>query len=178
MNPKLHSHQAPGKGLTVPARYKKTLHVLNDLVRINIDRITGYEKAAHQDKTKDPDLRDLFYKMATESRSYVNDLHAEIIRMGGAPVTQSTITGKIYLHWLDGKNMYDGEDNSRLFSECMKSEEGIQRSYHQALQEGLPENLQQLAESQLWALERAQQRLQQTNQVKQHDDQYDRLTGM
>ncbi len=144
----------------IPRRHRKTLSVLNDLIRINIDRITAYEKAAHEDKSPDPDIRDFFYRMATESRSYVNDLHAEIIRLGGAPVTQSTITGKLYLHWLNGKANFDGESMDSLIAACIRGEEAVQQIYRHALEEEeTPENIHQLVESQLWSLERAYQQL-------------------
>ena len=146
--------------IKLPGRHKKTLSVLNDLIRINIDRITAYEKAAHEDKCTDLAMRDLFYRMATESRSYVNDLHAEIIRLGGAPVTQSTIRGKLYLHWLNGKANFDGETMDSLLAACIGGEEAVQRIYRHALdEEELPENIRQLIESQLWSLERAHRRL-------------------
>jgi hypothetical protein len=118
---------------------KRTIHVLNDLIRINIDRVAGFEKAAHEETTPEPGLREAFYRMAIEARSYINDLHAQVIRLGGAPVTQATITGKIYLRWLDGKD--------------------TEMAYHQALEESLPEQLCQLIENQLWSLERAHKRM-------------------
>jgi len=136
------------------------LSVLNDLIRINIDRITAYEKAAHEDKSPDLEIRDVFYRMATESRSYVNDLHAEIIRLGGAPVTQSTITGKFYLHWLNGKVNFDGENMDSLLAACIQGEEAVQWIYRHALEEEeIPSTIHQLIESQLWSLERAYQQL-------------------
>lgn len=144
----------------IPRRHRKTLSILNDLIRINVDRITAYEKAAHEDKCPDREIRDVFYRMATESRSYVNDLHAEIIRLGGAPVTQSTITGKLYLHWLNGKVNFDGETMNTLLAACVQGEEAVERIYRHALEEEeMPENIHQLVESQLWALERAYQQL-------------------
>jgi uncharacterized protein (TIGR02284 family) len=144
----------------IPRRHRKTLSVLNDLIRVNIDRITAYEKAAHEDKCPDPEVREAFYRMATESRSYVNDLHAEIIRLGGAPVTQSTIMGKLYLHWLNGKVDYDGESMESLLAACIKGEEAVQQIYEHALEEEeMPENIRQLVESQQWSLERAYQKL-------------------
>jgi uncharacterized protein (TIGR02284 family) len=158
---------ASGPGLRVTGRHKKILHVLDDLIRINIDRITGYEKAAHEDSPVgspaplQADFRDLFYRLATESRSYVNELHAQVIRLGGAPVTQSTITGKIYLCWLNGRHRFDGTDSVALLSACRDSEDAIQQAYRQALDEGtlLPGNVHDLVESQLWSLERAYRRL-------------------
>ncbi|HXO75653.1 MAG TPA: PA2169 family four-helix-bundle protein [Puia sp.] len=144
----------------IPRRHRKTLSVLNDLIRINIDRITAYEKAAHEDKSPDPEIRDIFYRMATESRSYVNDLHAEIIRLGGAPVTQSTIAGKLYLHWLNGKVNYEGVSMDALLTACVQGEETVQKIYRHALEEEeMPENIHQVVEGQLWALERAYQQL-------------------
>jgi len=141
-------------------RHKKVLSILNDLIRINIDRITAYEKGAHEEKRTGQEIKEAFYQMATESRSYVNDLHAEVIRLGGAPVTQTTITGKLYLHWLNGKTNFDGETVSELLADCRRGEEAVKQLYQYALDSGeLPRNIYQLVESQLWALERAQQRL-------------------
>jgi len=117
----------------------KTLHVLNDLIRINIHRIAGFEKAAHADETPEAALREPFYRKAVDARSYVNDLHAWVIRLGGAPVTQATITGKIYLHWLEGR----------------QDDAATEEAYEHALGEEFPKELHDLLENQLWALQRA-----------------------
>src|SRR5581483_762405 len=103
----------------VTGHNKKTLNILNDLIRINIDRITAYEKAAHEETTPEPEFREVFYRMATDSRAYVNTLHAEIIHLGGAPVTQSTISGKIHLFWLDGNNTFEGADTPGRVCACL-----------------------------------------------------------
>ena len=140
---------------------KKILHALNDLIRINIDRITAYEKASHDEVTPEPEMREVFYRLGTDSRAYVNTLHAEVIALGGAPVTQSTITGKIYLHWLEGKNSFEGPDTPARLDACIAAEAAIQKAYSQALNEQnhLPERIYQLVENQLWGLERAHQQL-------------------
>ncbi|MCY7309818.1 MAG: PA2169 family four-helix-bundle protein [Chitinophagaceae bacterium] len=52
---------------------------MKDLVRINNERITGYEKAAHQNKTSDSDLQFVFLKMAEDRRTYVKELNEKII---------------------------------------------------------------------------------------------------
>jgi uncharacterized protein (TIGR02284 family) len=158
MKSKLHEHGTPmSPHSKVPGQHKKTLSVLNDLIRINIDRITAYEKAAHEEIYTGPEIKEVFYRLATESRSYVNRLHAEIIRLGGAPVTQATITGKIYLHWLNGGRNFDGETPSALLAGCLSGEKAVQTAYRFALEneEPLPALINQLIENQLWALERA-----------------------
>jgi len=140
---------------------KKILNTLNDLIRINIDRITAYEKASHEEITPEPEVREVFYRLGTDSRAYVNILHAEVIKLGGAPVSQSTISGKIYLYWLEGKNSFDGRDTPARLDACIAAETAIQKAYQQALDEQnkLPERIYQILENQLWAVERAYQQL-------------------
>jgi uncharacterized protein (TIGR02284 family) len=159
---------------------RKTLHVLNDLIRINIDRITAFEKAAHEEQTPDAKLREAFYRMAIEGRSNVNDLHARVIRMGGAPVNQATITGKIYLRWLEAHANFDGSDTAAQISDtaaqisdtpaqisdtaaqisaCIVAGRATEEAYHHALEELLPGELQELVENQLRALRQTHQRL-------------------
>ena len=69
---------------------EKTAEVLNDLIRINNDRIEGYEKAADETKTKDTDLQAIFRQMAAESRSYVNDLRQYVNTSDADPATGTT----------------------------------------------------------------------------------------
>jgi uncharacterized protein (TIGR02284 family) len=99
--------------------------------------------------------------LGTDSRAYVNTLHAEVIRLGGAPVTNSTISGKIYLYWLDGKNSFEGPDTPSRLKACIAAEMAVQKAYQQALSEQnvLPERIYELVENQLWAFERAHQQL-------------------
>ena len=138
---------------------KKTLHVLNDLIRINIDRIAGFEKAAHIERTPEADLREAYYRLATDARSYVNDLHAWVIRLGGSPVTQATITGKIYLHWLEGKNIFDGSDSASRLAACQAAGAATEEAYQHALHDHLTKELHEMLENQLWALQRGNKRL-------------------
>lgn len=143
----------------IHASERKTLRVLSDLIRINIDRITALEKAAHEEQTPDPQLRDAFYRMAVEGRSNVNDLHAKVIRLGGTPVTHATITGKLYLHWLEAHPNFEGPDNSSQLAACIAAGQATEDSYHRALDEHLPQELHDLIESQLWTFERTHQHL-------------------
>lgn len=146
--------------------HRKTVQMLKDLIRVNKDRITGYEKAAHEENKMEPDIRNMFSRLATESRSYVNSLHAEVIRLGGAPVTQDTITGKVYLFWLDLRADFKGPAAptagtapsstpvSWLLDACDRAEEAMQRVYRQALDtsDQLPDEILMLVERQLGAL--------------------------
>ncbi|HEX9513988.1 MAG TPA: PA2169 family four-helix-bundle protein [Puia sp.] len=116
---------------------ERTIEVLNDLIRINIDRVSGYERASHTEKDADPDARNIFYKMAMESRSYINELHAEVLHMGGAPVARNTISGKIYLFWLDLKAGFEGNDTQSLLVASEYGEQAVQKAYERALDSGV-----------------------------------------
>jgi len=154
MSSKIHPHYQEELA-KVNKHHRKTIQVLKDLIRINKDRITVYEKAAHEDDGRPTDTRDILYRMATDSRAYVNELHAEVIRLGARPVTQETITGKIYLFWLDLGALADAGNSDLTFLDaCEHFEEAVQQAYHQALNAGdLTDEIHRLVERQLWAME-------------------------
>lgn len=150
----------------------QTLHVLNDLIRIQFDRTAGYEKASGEQS--EPGSREVFYSLSTESRSCINNLHAEVIRLGGAPVTNKTITGKIYLYWLNGKSSFEGAELSQRIANCLAAEAAIQKAYQLALEQPLPADIFRLVEYQLWGLERAYQSLSEHHHhlTEQYDQQH------
>jgi len=112
---------------------EKLVEVLNDLVRINTDRITGYEKAAKETKDIDVDLQAIFFKMADESRKYKADHTAEVTRLGGEPANERTNLGKIYQVWMDVKATFAGHDRQSVLESCEFGEDAAQKAYREAL---------------------------------------------
>jgi uncharacterized protein (TIGR02284 family) len=133
---------------------EKAIEALNDLILINNDRITGYEKAAHQSRDLEPDIKNIFHHMASESRKYVSDLHAEILGMGGKPVSGTTTSGKLYRAWMDLKATFTGPDSQALLISCEEGEDAAQKAYIHALGSAneLPENIFTLVQKQQLAL--------------------------
>ena len=84
------------------------IEVLNDLIRINNDRVDGYEKALNEVEDIDIDLRGIFQKMANESRENINELSVEVRNLGGEIATGTTTSGKIYRVWMDIKATFTG----------------------------------------------------------------------
>jgi uncharacterized protein (TIGR02284 family) len=124
----------------------KVIEVLNDLIRINNDRIAGYEKAASESRIIDVDLKAIFDKMAGDSRSYVAQLIAEVSNLGGEPASDTTVSGKIYRAWMDVKTTFTGKDRAALLASCEYGEDAAQRAYEEALTTDveLPAYLRQL----------------------------------
>jgi uncharacterized protein (TIGR02284 family) len=112
---------------------EKLTEVLNDLIRINNDRTTGYEKASAEVKAIDVDLQATFNKMANDSRKYAAELTNEVQRLGGEPATGTTNSGKIYRVWMDLKATFSGKDRQAVLESCEFGEDAAQKAYKEAL---------------------------------------------
>lgn len=109
------------------------IEVLNDLIRINNDRIVGYDKASEQARDIDVDLRATFTRMAEESRQYAAELTQEVVRLGGEPATGTTNSGKIYRVWMDVKDVFTGSSRQAILENCEFGEDAAQKAYDSAL---------------------------------------------
>lgn len=107
--------------------------VLNDLIRINNDRIVGYEKAADEARDIDVDLRAIFSRMSEESRQYAAELTQEVVKLGGDPATGTTNSGKIYRVWMDVKATFSGHNRQTVLENCEFGEDAAQKAYEAAL---------------------------------------------
>jgi len=112
---------------------EKVTEVLNDLIRINHDRVEGYERAAKETRAEDTDLRTLFTEMANESRNYASELSRCVISHGENPAEGATAPGKIYRAWMDVKAAFTGKDRKAILSSCEFGEDAAQRAYDAAL---------------------------------------------
>jgi uncharacterized protein (TIGR02284 family) len=112
---------------------EKTSEVLNDLIRINNDRVTGYERAAKEASSEDADLKALFMRMADESRQYANELITYVARVGEEPAEGTTVSGKIYRAWMDVKATFTGKNRKAILASCEYGEDAAQKAYDTAL---------------------------------------------
>ena len=113
--------------------------ILNDLIRINNDRIEGYSKAAAQ--AKDQDLQSLFSQFAQQSRQFANELRGLINDKGNSEdrkdkvTDQTTASGKIYRTWMDVKATFSGGNRKSVLAACEFGEDAAQKAYRSALEE-------------------------------------------
>lgn len=113
---------------------EKLAETLNDLVQINNDRVVGYEKAVGLLSAEDVDLKATFLKMADESRGYISQLNAYVMRLGDKPASDTTVSGKIYRAWMDVKNTFTGSDRKSILESCEFGEDAAQKAYNLALE--------------------------------------------
>ncbi|TLU94134.1 ferritin-like domain-containing protein [Dyadobacter sediminis] len=126
------------------------VEVLNDLIRINNDRIDGYETALNDVKDIDLDLKGIFQKMANESRENIKELSSEIRSLGGDVASGTTSSGKIYRVWMDIKATFTGHDRTSALESCEYGEDAAQEAYDDALATSvdLPVHVRQLIANQ------------------------------
>ena len=139
------------------AQNEKLAEVLNDLIRINNDRVAGYERAIDESKDLDVDLKAVFHKMASDSRAYVSELSAEVAALGEDVATGTTNSGKIYRVWMDIKATFTGNDRQAVLENCEFGEDAAQKAYNEALASDaeIPADVRQLITDQKASLRTA-----------------------
>lgn len=146
----------------------KTIETLNDLIKINHDRIRGYEKAIENTDTLEAELRTLFSRMIEESHEYNRELSELVIRLGGEPANDTTVPGKIYHAWMDVKATFSGNDAKSTLAACEFGEDAAQKAYKDAL-----ENRSELAPEASDLITRQKSLLKGSHDlVRQYRDQY------
>jgi uncharacterized protein (TIGR02284 family) len=132
---------------------KEIVEILNDLVMINNDRISGYQRAIKELTPDDGDLKSLFDGMIIESQKMKSGLANEIQVLHGDVEKGSTEMGKIYRAWMDVKAVFTGESRHSILSNCEEGEDAAQKAYKKALDtEKLPAFLRDLLNQQLETL--------------------------
>ena len=130
---------------------ENTIEILNDLLRINNDRVAGYKKAV--DEVKEYDLKNVFEGMADDSRKNAAELTREIKKYGGDPDAGTTTGGKIYRTWMDVKTAFTGKDGHSVLASCEFGEDAAQHAYRDAIAfVNLPPEVRQLVRNQQIAL--------------------------
>ena len=117
---------------------RRFVDMLNDLILINNDRITGYEKAAHLAHSVEPEIKNVFHHMASESRKNVTELHTLVQAQGGEPASGTTAAGKLYRAWKTMKTSFTGTDSLSLLAACEAGEDAAQKAYLHAMQSAEP----------------------------------------
>lgn len=114
---------------------QESVETLNDLIKINNDRIAGYERAIDESKGLDTDLKSIFSDMISESRQYSQELSAMVAQTGSDVADGTTASGKIYRAWMDVKATFTGRDRTAVLASCEFGEDAAQKAYKSALED-------------------------------------------
>ena len=137
---------------------EKVIDVLNDLIRINNDRIDGYQKAAEEIKdAADSEIKGVFFTMAEQSRNNASALRNAVTDLAGQPARDTTASGKIYRVWMDVKATFSGDDTTAALKSCEFGEDAALKAYKDAQKEQVawPTGVAALIEKQREDLQRS-----------------------
>jgi uncharacterized protein (TIGR02284 family) len=107
------------------------ISALNDLIKINNDRIVGYEKAL--EGTTDDDLKALFLGYIEQSKDNKTELADKLHVLGGDPANSTTIAGKFYHAWIDVRAKFSKKDRHSILADCEYGEDVANSAYRSAL---------------------------------------------
>lgn len=114
--------------------HKACIEALNDLIKINNDRIEGYQRAINElPDGENADLKSLFGSMIDESQGYKQELQNLVMEYGGETADGTTASGKLYRAWMDVKALFTGGDEKTVLGNCEAGEDAAQRAYQMAL---------------------------------------------
>jgi len=152
------NYQSPNKEALVSA--------LNDLVKINNDRIEGYEKALEQAK-ENPDLQTMFRQKASDSQQYEQELKSKISALGGDATENTTASGKIFRAWMDVKNTFNPADRSSILASCEFGEKAAIQAYTSSLESDaeMPADIRNMIASQQSEIMHSHEAIQQYQQL-------------
>lgn len=127
----------------------KTTEVVNDLIKINNDRIEGYQKAIAEIPAVDADLKVLFSNMVEQSQTMKIELQQHLNPGEDRVEDETTTSGKIYRGWMDIKKAFAFDDRKAILESCEYGEDAAQKAYRNAQEEeGLSANTQMLISNQ------------------------------
>lgn len=123
-----------------------TIEILNDLVKINNDRIEGYQRAIKESNDLDVDLKAVFEGMISESETYKQELMSKGRELDGKELDDdSTTSGKIYRAWMDVKATFSGNTRKAILESCEFGEDAWRRAYESAInQTDIPAPIREL----------------------------------
>ena len=108
---------------------KDQITTLNTLTATLIDSVTGYEDAASNSDAGR--FQQLFRERASERSSVVEDLRAEVRRLGGNPEDDGSFLGKSHQRFLDLKAAVTGEQ--AIINEVERGEDYLKEKFETAL---------------------------------------------
>jgi uncharacterized protein (TIGR02284 family) len=126
---------------------------LNGLIETCKDGEQGFRSAA--EGVKDPNLQRLFQSYSQQRAQFAAELQMEVKRLAEDPVDSGHVAGALHRGWLNIKTAVSGNDEGAIISECERGEDVAVRNYREALEKGLPSNIQIIVEREFLEIQEA-----------------------
>lgn len=116
------------------AEHSDAISTLNTLIATTIDSVTGYEESAQN--IDNERFREIFRQRASERQEVVEQLRAEVRRLGGNPEDDGSFLGKVHQRFEDLKAAVTGRDEKAIINEVERGEDYLKEKWQAALQSG------------------------------------------
>ena len=128
----------------------KTIEVLQDLIRINNERTTGYQKAIYLTEHLDLTIRDIFEVSISDGKKYSNQLLQRFKQIDSPAKNYFYVPGKIYSAWNDLKVEFAYTNQRAIISSFLYNEEIALYAYKASISKeaGIDDEVIQLLEEQ------------------------------
>jgi uncharacterized protein (TIGR02284 family) len=120
------------------------ISVLNDLIETSKDGVNGFRAAA--DAVQSADAKALFLSRAQIIERSVDELQAEVRRLGGDPERTGSVAAAVHRGWINLKSAVTGKDDAAILTECERGEELAVKSFEDALDKDLPADVRALVD--------------------------------
>ena len=111
--------------------HSKEISTLNTLIATTIDSVTGYENSAKD--IGNQRFEEIFRERAKERQQVVEQLRAEVRRLGGNPEDDGSFMGKTHQRFEDMKAAITGQDEKAIINEVERGEDYLKEKFETAL---------------------------------------------
>lgn len=139
-----------------------TGEVLNSLLTAAQDSRKGYQTAS--EALEEGRFAALLQEFAYQREQMAAELANLILRYGGTPKENGTLTGAIHRVWINVKAAITKGDDA-ILAEAELSEEATLGAYQEAMKEALPDDVREVVRNQMSMVRLAHERLQAMNAV-------------
>ena len=112
---------------------------LNELIGTCKDGEHGFKTCTED--FNNPELKSTFSNRAQECAIGATELQQLVRNYGGEPETKSSMSATLHRSWMDLKSSITGKDELGVLEECERGEDIALKSYHNALEEDLPQDV-------------------------------------
>ena len=116
-----------------------SVDVLNQLLETARDGEKGFNEAA--ESTDNPDLRATLQGFAAQRAAFVTELTQLVQSVGGDPHETGHVAGAVHRGWMNLKEAFSSRDDKAILEECERGEDYAKKTFTEALDEPLPENI-------------------------------------
>ncbi|MGE8427651.1 MAG: PA2169 family four-helix-bundle protein [Sphingobacterium sp.] len=104
--------------------------LISDLIRINNDRIAGYQKAVEiATQLHIKHLNNTFVEFMNQSEVFIEELKPYVAPQEDQSIGVTMISGKLFRIWMEIKSTISGNDERSLLCSCEQGEDAFTHTY-------------------------------------------------